>query len=90
MNDVKFGHTGMEVSPICLGCMSFGSAGGWVHNRWALNEADSRTIGATKLAHLESAVQALAVKLSPQEVAYLEEPYIPHPLVGLIPYQSHS
>ena len=38
MNYVKLGNTGLDVSPICLGCMSFGSAEGWVHNDWALNE----------------------------------------------------
>ncbi len=44
MEYVKLGNTGMDVSPVCLGCMSFGSAEGWVHNTWALNEEDSRTI----------------------------------------------
>jgi len=44
MEYVKLGNTGLDVSPICLGCMSFGSAEGWVHNQWALDEADSRTI----------------------------------------------
>ncbi len=39
-------------------------------------------IGATKPHHLEEAVAALAVKLSPEEIASLEEPYLPHPLVG--------
>jgi aryl-alcohol dehydrogenase-like predicted oxidoreductase len=39
-------------------------------------------IGATKIAHLEDAVGALAVHLTPDEVAYLEEPYVPHPIVG--------
>ena len=43
-------------------------------------------IGATKIPHLESAVESLAVQLTPEEVAYLEEPYVPHPIVGLIPY----
>lgn len=44
MNYVKLGNTGMDVSPICLGCMSFGSTEGWTHNTWALDEEDSRTI----------------------------------------------
>ena len=44
MNYVKLGNTGMDVSRICLGCMSFGSAEGWPHNTWALNEEDSRII----------------------------------------------
>ncbi|ALV22570.1 MULTISPECIES: aldo/keto reductase [Carnobacterium] len=39
-------------------------------------------IGATKMAHLEDAVTALSVKLSNEEVAYLEEPYTPHTIVG--------
>jgi aryl-alcohol dehydrogenase-like predicted oxidoreductase len=39
-------------------------------------------IGATKMQHLEDALAALAVKLSPQEVASLEEPYVPHPVLG--------
>jgi aryl-alcohol dehydrogenase-like predicted oxidoreductase len=44
MEYVKLGNTGLDVSPICLGCMSFGSAEGWFHNQWALNEEDSRAI----------------------------------------------
>jgi len=44
MEYVKLGNTGLDVSPICLGCMSFGSAEGWVHNPWALDEESSRTI----------------------------------------------
>jgi 1-deoxyxylulose-5-phosphate synthase len=39
-------------------------------------------IGATKIAHLENAVGALSFKLSQEEVAYLEEPYAPHRVVG--------
>ena len=39
-------------------------------------------IGATKISHLEDAVGALSVQLTHDEVAYLEEPYVPHPIVG--------
>ncbi len=39
-------------------------------------------IGATKIAHLEDAVGALSVRLAPEDVAYLEEPYVPHRIVG--------
>jgi 1-deoxyxylulose-5-phosphate synthase len=39
-------------------------------------------VGATKLSHLEDAVAALSIKLTPEEIAYLEEPYVPHQIVG--------
>ena len=41
-------------------------------------------IGATRLSHLEDALGALAVRLSPEETAYLEEPYVPHAVVGAL------
>jgi len=39
-------------------------------------------IGATKMNHLEEVVGALDVQLSPQEVAALEAPYLPHGIAG--------
>ena len=39
-------------------------------------------IGATKISHLDVAVGALSVKLTEEEIGYLEEPYVPHPIVG--------
>jgi aryl-alcohol dehydrogenase-like predicted oxidoreductase len=39
-------------------------------------------VGATKPHHLTDAVAALSVKLTPDEVAALEEPYEPHPVLG--------
>ena len=39
-------------------------------------------VGATKISHLDDAVGALAVKLSAEDVAYLEEPYVPHRVIG--------
>jgi aryl-alcohol dehydrogenase-like predicted oxidoreductase len=39
-------------------------------------------IGATKIDHLESAVKALEVKLSPEQVEALEAPYKPHVVKG--------
>ncbi|WP_342042828.1 aldo/keto reductase [Bacillus sp. OTU2372] len=41
-------------------------------------------IGATKISHLEDSVGALLVKLTTEEVRYLEEPYVPHPVVGAL------
>src|SRR4051794_4755540 len=39
-------------------------------------------VGATKPHHLEDAAAALSVKLSPEEIAALEAPYVPHPVAG--------
>lgn len=54
---------------------------------WLLNKDQvvSPIIGAQKESHLESAVVALDIRLTPDEMIYLEELYIPHPVVGLIP-----
>ncbi len=41
-------------------------------------------VGATKLQHLEDAVAAIEVKLSAEEIALLEEPYVPHAVVGFV------
>ena len=39
-------------------------------------------VGATQSHHLEDAVAAVSVKLTQDEVARLEEPYVPHPILG--------
>lgn len=39
-------------------------------------------VGATRPGHLEDAVAALSVTLSQDEVAALEAPYVPHPVLG--------
>ena len=43
MKYARLGHTGLEVSRICLGCMSFGDPMRGNH-AWTLSEADSRPI----------------------------------------------
>jgi len=39
-------------------------------------------VGATKLGHLEDALAAADLSLTADEVARLEEPYVPHPVIG--------
>ena len=41
-------------------------------------------VGATKLHHLDEALASLEVKLSADEIAALEEPYVPHEVVGFV------
>ena len=51
--------------------------------QWAKGVA-SPIVGATKTSYLDEAADALDVKLTPDDVAYLEELYVPHPIVGAI------
>ena len=39
-------------------------------------------VGATKVSHIEDAVAALSLELTAEEIATLEEPYVPHGIVG--------
>jgi aryl-alcohol dehydrogenase-like predicted oxidoreductase len=41
-------------------------------------------IGAARLPHLEDAVAALSVQLTPDEIASLEAPYVPHAVAGFV------
>ncbi len=50
---------------------------------WAKGVA-SPIVGATKSAYLDDAAGALAVRLTEEDAAYLEEPYVPHRIVGAI------
>jgi 1-deoxyxylulose-5-phosphate synthase len=41
-------------------------------------------VGATKLPHLDDALASVNVKLSTDEISFLEEPYVPHAVVGFV------
>ena len=51
---------------------------------WVLQkqEVSAPIIGASKLQHLDDAVAALSIVLTPEETAELEAPYVPHAVVG--------
>ncbi len=51
---------------------------------WMLHKSavTAPIVGATKPQHLDDAVAALEVKLQPNEMAALEEAYVPHPVLG--------
>ena len=53
---------------------------------WLLHKepVNAPIVGATKITHLEDAVGAVSIKLTPDEITYLEEPYVPHSIVGPI------
>jgi aryl-alcohol dehydrogenase-like predicted oxidoreductase len=51
---------------------------------WLLSKSviTAPIVGATKLQHLDDAIASVEVKLSEDETAALEEPYVPHAVVG--------
>ncbi len=51
---------------------------------WLLTKVTAPVVGATKPHHMEGAVKALDLVLSDDELNYLEEPYVPHPLAGVM------
>lgn len=51
---------------------------------WLLAKTTSPVVGATKLHHIETAAKATELTLTAEEMAYLEEPYVPHKLVGVM------
>ena len=51
---------------------------------WLLTKVTSPVVGATKLHHIEGAARAVELVLTDGEIAYLEEPYVPHPLAGVM------
>ena len=51
---------------------------------WLLTKVTSPVVGATKPHHLEGPAAAADLVLSAEDIAYLEEPYVPHALVGVM------
>ena len=51
---------------------------------WLLTKVTAPVVGATKLHHIEGAARAVDLALTPEKCAWLEAPYVPHPLVGVM------
>jgi aryl-alcohol dehydrogenase-like predicted oxidoreductase len=57
---------------------------------WLLTKVTAPVAGTTKLHHIEGAAKAVDLKLSEEELAYLEYPYVPHPLAGVMAQNKPS
>ena len=51
---------------------------------WLLAKVTAPIVGATKSRHIEDAVKAVELYLTADELTFLEEPYLPHKLVGVM------
>ncbi|MBQ9357970.1 MAG: aldo/keto reductase, partial [Abditibacteriota bacterium] len=57
---------------------------------WLLSKTASPVAGATKPGQLEGAAKAADLELSEEDIRYLEEPYVPHPLAGVMAQNKRS
>ena len=51
---------------------------------WLLTKVTSPVTGATKLSQIEDVAKSVNLVLTEQEISYLEECYVPHPLAGVM------
>lgn len=51
---------------------------------WLLTKTAAPIVGATKPRHIDGAVEGATLTLSAEEIAFLEEPYAPHEIVGVM------
>lgn len=51
---------------------------------WLLTKVTAPVVGMTKASHIEAAVKATQLKLNDEDIHYLEELYVPHPLAGVM------
>ena len=57
---------------------------------WLLTKVTAPVVGATKLHHIEGAAKAVELTLTPEEITYLEEAYVPHKLVGVMAQNTRA
>lgn len=57
---------------------------------WLLEKGAFPVTGMTRESHLQGAVQAAEMQLTPEETAYLEAPYVPHALVGVMAQNTRA
>lgn len=51
---------------------------------WLMTRTTSPVVGATKLSQLDGLARATEMVLSQDDISYLEAPYVPHELVGVM------
>ena len=69
VNEIAISH-GVSMSEVSLG--------------WLLTKVTSPVVGSTKKHHVTGAVDSVDLKLTKDDIEYLEELYVPHKLVGVM------
>ncbi|MBD5560681.1 MAG: aldo/keto reductase [Clostridia bacterium] len=53
---------------------------------WLLTKVTAPVVGSTKVPQIQNAAKAVDLELTPEQISYLEEPYVPHRLVGVMDF----
>jgi aryl-alcohol dehydrogenase-like predicted oxidoreductase len=83
--DELYGGTDFDVvDAVCAVAGARGLPPAQIALAWLLGKpaVTAPIVGATKLAHLDDAIAAVELTLTDDEVAVLEAPYKPHPVLG--------
>lgn len=57
---------------------------------WLLTKVTAPVVGATKRYQIEGIIKAVDLDLTPEEISYLDECYVPHSLVGVMAQNTPS
>lgn len=85
---LKYDGTAAEDAPIITRAAEIADARGVsmteVSLAWLLTRVTAPVVGATKASHVEGMAKAADLSLTAEEIAYLDELYVPHPLAGVM------
>lgn len=85
---LKYDGTAAEDAPIIARAAEIADARGVsmteVSLAWLLTRVTAPVVGATKASHVEGMAKAADLSLTAEEIAYLDELYVPHPLAGVM------
>ncbi len=85
---LKYDGTASEDAPIIARAEEIADARGVsmteVSLAWLLTRVTAPVVGATKASHVKGMAKAADLSLTAEEIAYLDELYVPHPLAGVM------
>lgn len=85
---LKYDGTAAEDAPIIARAAEIADARGVsmteVSLAWLLTRVTAPVVGATKASHVEGMAKAADLSLTAEEISYLDELYVPHPLAGVM------
>lgn len=82
--DATTKQDGIIIDRVALLADKYGVSMTEISLAWLLTKVTSPVVGATKLKHIEGTAKATGLTLTADDLAFLEAPYVPHNLVGVM------